>query len=119
MAFQFGKNLAFAHHLKEDLLTLQEQKSSAVLYSAPVILSAGKTEVKRLVNQIFSEKDTEELNRLHQELTNEVVKREVVSETKGLCLSYANRALEALKLFPNSEAKQALVNIANSCTVQV
>lgn len=117
-AFEFGKNLALAHQLKEDLQTLHVQKSHVVPYSAPVILSSGRKEVKTLLNQIFVEKGIEELDHLYQQLTTEVANGESIQQIKELCLFYASRALESLSLFPNSEAKQALVNITNSCTIQ-
>ena len=74
--------------------------------------------MKRLLNQIFEEKDTEKLDQLHQELTSSVVHGGAIAQIKELCSFYASRALESLDLFPNSEAKQALVNITNSCTIQ-
>jgi len=117
-AFEFGKNIAYAHQLKEDLQTLREQKSPVVLYSAPVILSSGHAEVKRLLNQIFEEKDTDKLDQLHQELINCLVNGETMAKMKELCLFSVSRALDSLNLFPNSEAKEALMNIANSCTIQ-
>ncbi|XP_029213966.2 all trans-polyprenyl-diphosphate synthase PDSS2-like [Acropora muricata] len=117
-AFQFGKNLAFAHQLKEELQTLREQKSLIVPYSAPVILACRNTEVKRLLNHIHLEKIKDNGENLHLKLADVIVRGDVVARLKELCQSYANKALQSLVVFPDSEAKQALVNITNSCSIQ-
>lgn len=117
-AFEFGKNIACAHQLKEDLQALHEHKSSTILYIAPVILSSNRTEVKQLLNQIFSEENTEKLEQLHQELKGMVAEEETMAQMNKLSSFYGKKALESLHVFPESEAKQALVNIANSCTYQ-
>lgn len=117
-AFEFGKNIAYAHQLKEDLQSLHEQKSNIILHSAPVILSSNRTVVKKLLNEIFSEENADKLDQLYQELSSMVVQREIVAQTKELSSFYGKRALESLCAFPESDAKNALVNIANSCTYQ-
>ncbi|XP_068699044.1 all trans-polyprenyl-diphosphate synthase PDSS2-like [Montipora foliosa] len=117
-AFEFGKNLAFAHQLKEDYQTLREQRCPVVPHSAPVILSGGQTEAKGLLNQIFSEKEKEKLESLHLKLADVIMNGDAIFRLKELCLSYSNRALQSLSLFPDSEAKHALMNVANSCTIQ-
>ena len=117
-AFEFGKNLAFAHQLKEDFQTLREQRSPVVPYSASVILSCRQAEAKTLLNQIFTEKDKERLDSYYFKLAEVIMDGDVIFRLKELCLSYANRALKSLNLFPASEAKDALINIANSCTIQ-
>jgi len=114
-AFEFGKNIAYAHQLKDDFQSLQEQKSTAILYSAPIILSSNHTEVKKLLNEIFSEENTDKLDQLHQELSGMVVQEETVIQLKELSSFFSKRALDSLDLFPESDAKEALVNIANSC----
>ncbi|KAL9969278.1 hypothetical protein ACROYT_G021474 [Oculina patagonica] len=117
-AFEFGKNIAYAHQLKEDLQSLHEQKSTTILHSAPVILSSSQTEVKKLLNEIFSEENTEKLDQLYQELSGMVIQEETVAQIKKLSSFYGKTALETLCVFPESDAKKALVNIANSCTYQ-
>jgi len=114
-AFEFGKNIAYAHQLKDDFQSLQEQKSTAILYSAPIILSSNRTEVKKLLNEIFSEENTDKLDQLHQELSGMVVQEETVIQLKELSSFFSKQALDSLDLFPESDAKEALVNIANSC----
>lgn len=116
-AFEFGKNLALAHQLKEDLQTLREQKSVIVPYSAPVILACRNTEVKRLLNLILLEKIKDNGENLHLKLADVIVRGDVVAQLKELCQSYANKAFQSLVVFPDSEAKQALVNITNSCSI--
>ena len=83
-----------------------------------MILAGEKSKEKRLLNQISVETNKEKLDQLHEGLRSLVINEESASQIKELCLFYANRALRSLDLFPDSEAKQALVNIANSCTVQ-
>lgn len=116
-SFQFGKNLAFAHQLKEELHTLREQKSLIVPYSAPVILACRNTEVKRLLNHIHLEKIKDNGENLHLRLADVILRGDVVARLKELCQSYANKALQSLVVFPDSEAKQALINITNSCSI--
>ena len=88
-----------------------------MLYSAPVILASGQTKVKKLVNHIFVEKNSEKLGAFQEELRDLVTSNQSVKEMEELCSFYANKALESLDLFPDSEAKQALVNITKSSAV--
>ena len=85
-----------------------------MLYSTPVILASGQTEVKKLVNCIFVEKNSEKLGGFQEELRNLVTSSQSVKQMEELCSFYANKALESLDSFPDSEAKQALVNITKS-----
>ena len=85
-----------------------------MLYSTPVILASGQTEVKKLVNCIFVEKNSEKLSGFQEELRNLVTSSQSVKQMEELCSFYANKALESLGSFPDSEAKQALVNITKS-----
>ena len=101
--------------MKEDFQSLQEQKSTAILCSAPIILSSNRTEVKNLLNEIFSEENTDKLDQLHKELSGMVVQEETVVQLKELSSFFGKRALDSLDFFPESDAKDALVNIAKSC----
>jgi len=71
--------------------------------------------VKKLLNEIFSEENTDKLDQLHQELCGMVVQEETLVQLKELSSFFGRRALDSLDLFPESDAKEALVNIANSC----
>ena len=82
-----------------------------------MILASGQTEVKKLVNCIFEEKNSEKLGAFQEQLRNLVTSNQSVQEMEELCSFYANKALESLDLFPDSEAKQALVNITKSSAV--
>ena len=73
--------------------------------------------MKKLVNCIFEEKNSEKLGAFQEELRNLVTSNQSVQEKEELCSFYANKALESLDLFPDSEAKQALVNITKSSAV--
>ena len=73
--------------------------------------------MKKLVNCIFEEKTSEKLGAFQEELRNLVTSNQSVQEMEELCSFYANKALESLDLFPDSEAKQALVNITKSSAV--
>ena len=117
-AFEFGKNIGFAHQLKKDLQALLEEKSTTILHTAPVIISSKQTEVKTLIMQILLEKNTEKLDHLLQELSSIASQGETLTKMKDLSLDYGEKALQSLQLFPDSDAKQALINIANSCTLQ-
>ena len=70
--------------------------------------------MKRLVNCIFVEKNSEKLGEFQEELRNLVTSSQSVKQMEELCSFYANKALESLDSFPDSEAKQALVNITKS-----
>ena len=71
--------------------------------------------MKKLVNRIFVEKNSEKLGAFQEELRDLVTSNQSVKEMEELCSCYANKALESLDPFPDSEAKQALVNITKSC----
>jgi len=71
--------------------------------------------VKKLLNEIFSEENTDKLDQLHKELSDMVVQEETVIQLKELSSFFGKRALDALDMFPESDAKEALINIANSC----
>ena len=71
--------------------------------------------MKKLLNEIFSEENTDKLDQLHQELSGVVTQEETVVQLKELSTLFGKRALDSLNLFPESDAKEALVNIANSC----
>ena len=73
--------------------------------------------MKKLVNCIFEEKNSEKLGAFQEQLRNLVTSNQSVQEMEELCSFYANKALESLDLFPDSEAKQALVNITKSSAV--
>ena len=85
------------------------------MYSAPIIISNKHTEVKKLLTEIFSEENTDKLDQLHQELSGMVFQEETIVQLKELSSFFSKRALDSLDLFPESDAKEALVNIANSC----
>ena len=85
------------------------------MYSAPIIISNKHTEVKKLLTEIFSEENTDKLDQLHQELSGMVFQEETIVQLKEFSSFFSKRALDSLDLFPESDAKEALVNIANSC----
>ena len=85
------------------------------MYSAPIIISNKHTEVKKLLTEIFSEENTDKLDQLHQELSGIVFQEETIVQLKEFSSFFSKRALDSLDLFPESDAKEALVNIANSC----
>lgn len=104
--------------MKKDLQALHEEKFTTILHTAPVIISSKQTEVKTLIMQILLEKNTEKLDHLLQELSSIASQGETLTKMKDLSLDYGEKALQSLQLFPDSDAKQALINIANSCTLQ-
>ena len=71
--------------------------------------------MKKLLTQIFSEENTDKLDQLHKELSGMVLQEETIVQLKELSSFFGKRALDSLDLFPESDAKEALVNIANSC----
>ena len=117
-AFEFGKNIAYAYQLREDLQNIEERKTPLVLCSSPVILSGSLPQVRELLSIILMEENTENKDELGKELINEIVEGGTAVRIQELCTLYVEKALDSLNLFPYSEAKQALVNIANSCTLR-
>ena len=71
--------------------------------------------MKKLLTEIFSEENTDKLDQLHKELSGMVLQEETIVQLKELSSLFGKRALDSLDLFPESDAKEALVNIANSC----
>ena len=114
-AFEFGKNIAYAHQLREDLQNLQEVKPPLHLLSISVIVSAAQPEVRELIQSLLHDENTEEKKqKLHEELLSCAVSGETFSQIHGLCELYSSRALDSMGNLPNSEAKQALENIIYS-----
>ena len=116
-AYQFGMNIAFAQHLRQDLQKFADLTAPLNLLSTPVIVSALEPPVRNLLCSILDQDSSEEeTQRAHQDLFNHIQSGSSYAQMQGLCEFYSCCALESLRNLPDSEAKQALENITYSVT---
>ncbi|KAL5010185.1 hypothetical protein ScPMuIL_012490 [Solemya velum] len=109
-AYSFGENMSYAHQLSEDLKPFLRPDSDLQdfsLTSAPVIQYA----------QSFGTTTTFSLMDMDlKQLLNGVLSGHAVEECRSLCNEYAEKSLQSLDIFIDSDAKQALVNIVKATT---
>ncbi|AEO60020.1 hypothetical protein MYCTH_2308814 [Thermothelomyces thermophilus ATCC 42464] len=116
-AYNYGKNLGLAFQLVDDMLdyTRSEKELGKPagadlelgLATAP-LLFAWKTipELGALVGRKFSQEGDVERAR------NLVMQSDGIEQTRALAQDYADKAIASLSLFPESEAKDGLVEMA-------
>ncbi|CAH1799425.1 unnamed protein product [Owenia fusiformis] len=113
-AFQYGKHLAFAHQLHEDLQPFthptDENGDQISLGSAPVILHYSKPENKPHLNRLLDSHVDQ------KKLRDTILSGTAVEETKRHCKENGKIAINAIESFPSSEAKTALENMINAVT---
>ncbi|KAJ8027484.1 Decaprenyl-diphosphate synthase subunit 2 [Holothuria leucospilota] len=102
-AFEFGKNLAWAQQLHQDLTIIQKEGKSNTEYLllGPVILH---NEISPLTVQS------------DREIIKTVQSSSAVSEAKNMCQHYVDCAMKLITEFPNKEAKEALYNLLRALT---
>ncbi|XP_058880625.1 all trans-polyprenyl-diphosphate synthase PDSS2-like isoform X3 [Acipenser ruthenus] len=107
LAFQYGKHMSLGHKLNSDLQPFLKGSSSDTvsfsLNSAPVILHQETIGREGWTHQI-------------DQLWRAIKAGKGVSTAIDLCCYHGNKALEALKCFPPSEARSALESIAFAVT---
>jgi len=112
-AFEFGQNIAFAHQLKEELQCIQNQQSPINIVSLPAILSLNNEHSKELIKTLIKTKAKDDFE-LYEELSknlHQFLDSECVTIVEDMMSDYSQKALAALKEFPDSETKVALENI--------
>ncbi|XP_066535506.1 decaprenyl-diphosphate synthase subunit 2 [Hoplias malabaricus] len=118
LAYEYGKHLALGHKLNSDLQSFVKCGSDSAVFSldsAPVVfhrLTVGPERWIRQLQQtqsITKQTDYSKLRRL-------IKMEQGVSQVADLCSYHGNKALEAIRCFPPSEARSALENIASAAT---
>lgn len=122
---EFGKNLGIIFQIVDDLLdySSKEQTLGKDLgndffegkVTLPIILAYQSADVedKKIMEELFSknlmsgEQEPEDLAKILDLLE----KYQSLEASKNITLSHQNKALENLKLFPNCQAKQDLIDI--------
>ncbi|XP_064412364.1 decaprenyl-diphosphate synthase subunit 2 isoform X2 [Latimeria chalumnae] len=119
MAFQYGKHMSLSHKLNLDLQPFTKGSSidhtSFSLNSAPTILHQeffGREEWVKEIKQAKLKGNQVDYNKLY----GAIKAGKGVSSAIDLCRYHGNKALEALKCFPPSEARSALENIVYAVT---
>ncbi|KAG5266083.1 hypothetical protein AALO_G00249590 [Alosa alosa] len=119
LAYQYGKHLSLGHKLNSDLQPFV--KSGAVeplpfsLELAPVVFHrqiVGQEKWLQQLQQARSFGRPIDFSKLWRTIKSE----QGVSKAMDLCSYNGNKALDAIKCFPPSEARSALENIASAVT---
>ncbi|XP_030627454.1 all trans-polyprenyl-diphosphate synthase PDSS2 [Chanos chanos] len=118
LAFQYGKHLALGHKVNSDLQPFVKRGTDPVpfsLDSAPVVFHRQIVGPERWLQQLQQVKTiTRQMD--HTKLWEAIKSEKGVSQAVDLCCYHGNKALEAIKRFPPSEARSALENIACAVT---
>lgn len=111
-AFEFGKNMAYAYQLNEDIKPFNDPEhhiKDLVSTSAPYIrmLESSGGGIHSSISDTFLEP---------QKLVSSASAKFAAEECQEMCKGYGRTATAILDNFPNSEAKDALINIINAVT---
>ncbi|XP_056326722.1 decaprenyl-diphosphate synthase subunit 2 isoform X2 [Danio aesculapii] len=114
LAFQYGKHLALGHKLNSELQPFMKSGSEGAVFSldsAPVVFHRQIVGPERWQQQL---KQAQNMSRQidYTELRGLIKMERGVSQALDLCSYHGNKALEAMKCFPPSEARSALENMA-------
>ncbi|ESO88955.1 hypothetical protein LOTGIDRAFT_209876 [Lottia gigantea] len=108
-AFEFGKNMALAQQLSEDLkpfLKPEDNLEQLTITSAPVI---------KYIASSYNKHPISLFNIYSQKKILEVIKdSSILSESKTLCNEYGEKAINSLSKFKNCQAKNALIKIVKA-----
>ncbi|KAI8498594.1 Decaprenyl-diphosphate synthase subunit 2 [Branchiostoma belcheri] len=120
-AYNYGKHMALAHRLHADLLPFSDSSDPNMpfaLTSAPLVLHmehAGRAAVTDKITQVSDKSMKVD----YKQLRLEVLSGPAVHAAKELCYDHAQRALAAVTVFQESEAKSALENMTRAVTRHV
>ncbi|XP_041109249.1 decaprenyl-diphosphate synthase subunit 2 isoform X2 [Polyodon spathula] len=119
LAFQYGKHMSLGHKLNSDLQPFLKGSSSDAgsfsLNSAPVVLHQEAIGREGWIHQI-DQATPKGRQADYAKLWRAIKAGKGVSSAIDLCCYHGNKALEAIKCFPPSEARSALENIAFAVT---
>lgn len=119
LAYQYGKHLSLGHKLNSDL---QPFVKSSIAEPVPFSLDLAPVVFHRHI--VGQEKWLQQLQQArsmgrpinYSKLWLTIKTGNGVSQAMDLCSYHGNKALEAIKRFPPSEARSALENIASAVT---
>ncbi|XP_053700998.1 decaprenyl-diphosphate synthase subunit 2 isoform X5 [Synchiropus splendidus] len=119
LAFTYGKHLALAHKLNSDLQPFVKsgggESAPFSLGAAPVLFhrqAVGQERWRQQLRQASAARKQVDYSKLLAVVQSE----KGVSAALDLCRYHGNKALEAIRTFPSSEARAALENIAAAVT---
>ncbi|XP_068608359.1 all trans-polyprenyl-diphosphate synthase PDSS2 [Brachionichthys hirsutus] len=120
LAYEYGKHLSLGHQLNSDLrpfMRSSEGEEPAFSFrAAPVFLHRRTVGEERWHQQLQQAKGQRgQLD--YSKLLAAVKSEKGVSSAVDLCCYHSNKALEAIQVFPSSEARSALENIASAVTI--
>ncbi|XP_017573730.1 decaprenyl-diphosphate synthase subunit 2 isoform X2 [Pygocentrus nattereri] len=116
LAYQYGKHLALGHTLNLDLQPFLKSSSDPTVFSlesAPVVFHRLIVGPERWLHQLQQSQSTTKQTD-YSKLQRLIKTEQGVSQAADLCSYHGNKALEAIRLFPPSEARSALENIASA-----
>lgn len=118
LAFLYGKHLALGHKLNSDLQPFVKSGSEPAVFSldsAPVVFHRQIVGPERWRHQL---KQVQNMARQidYTKLRGLIKTERGVSQALDLCSYHGNKALEAMKCFPSSDARSALENMACAVT---
>ncbi|XP_033635611.1 decaprenyl-diphosphate synthase subunit 2-like [Asterias rubens] len=111
-AFEFGKNIALAQQLNQELLTFTSfdgSDASFSLTSAPVLLHLESSKNR----DRFRNQTTVDIKKLHRDIQS----GSAITKSKELCRTYGESARVAISVFPESDAKNTLEQMVNAVTL--
>ncbi|XP_072533395.1 all trans-polyprenyl-diphosphate synthase PDSS2 isoform X2 [Salminus brasiliensis] len=115
-AYRYGKHLALGHKLNSDLQPFLKSSSDSTgfsLDSAPVVFHRLIVGPERWLHQLQQTQNmTKQID--YSKLRRLIKTENGVSQASDLCSYHGNKALEAIRRFPASEARSALENIASA-----
>ncbi|XP_048769826.2 all trans-polyprenyl-diphosphate synthase PDSS2-like isoform X2 [Ostrea edulis] len=109
-AASFGENMAYLQQMKTDLKPLFSRDNGGddfSVTSAPVIKYLEQTPEERDRITALSTKDA-------QQIVSSIKTASVIDECYSLCYKYGDSAKKSLDVFPQTDAKSALINIVNA-----
>lgn len=121
--YQFGRNLGLCFQIVDDMVEYTTSENNAKkfgdtyskcsLATAPVLFAREKyPELDDMIERQFSEPGDIELARSY-------VKRSGgLERTRELALKYATEAINQLMVLPESDARQALINVTNTMVIK-
>ncbi|XP_015204850.2 all trans-polyprenyl-diphosphate synthase PDSS2 [Lepisosteus oculatus] len=119
LAFQYGKHMALGHKMNSDLLPFVKGSTGELgtfsLNSAPVVFHQELVGREGWMHQLQQARPQgRPLD--YPKLWGAIKAGQGVNAVIDLCCYHGNKALEAIKCFPPSEARSALENIACAVT---
>ncbi|XP_062608839.1 all trans-polyprenyl-diphosphate synthase PDSS2-like [Saccostrea cucullata] len=109
-AASFGENMAYLKQMKNDLkpfVSGDDILEDFSITSAPVIKYLEQYPEERNTIMSLQTKDL-------RQIVSTIKSSNVIAECLTLCDEYGDKALKALDLFPQTDAKTALINIVNA-----